>query len=144
MYVLDTLNCDTNYYKRSDIFKRSRSPPCCICILYNNQTIKLPFDIYQLDNLYQPYRYTEYNVCDDTCESDLNDPFAKIFPDCKYHSANEFNKCNRNPNCLPGVSFIHLNARSLNCNFRQIEDYLKSLDYTFDVINSCFRNLDES
>ena len=27
-----------------------------------------------------------------------------------------------------------LNARSLNSNFRQIEDYLKSLDYPFDVI----------
>ena len=76
----------------------------------------------------------EYNVCDDTCESDLNDHFGKIFPDCKYHSANEFNTCNSNPLCLPGVSFIHLNARSLNSNFRQIEDYLKSLDYTFDVI----------
>ena len=38
-------------------------------VLYNNQTIKLPFDISKLDNLYQPYRYTEYNdiVCDDTC-----------------------------------------------------------------------------
>ena len=84
------------------------------------------------------YRYAEYNVCDDTCESDLNDHFCKIFPDCKYHSANEFNTCNSNPLglCLPGVSFIHLNARSLNSNFRQIEDYLKSLDYrpTFDVI----------
>ena len=63
-------------------------------VLYNNQTIKLPFDISKLDNLYQHYRYTEYNVCDDTCESDLNYPFAKIFPDCKYHSANEFNTCN--------------------------------------------------
>ena len=93
---------------------------CRIChlltmpVLYNNQTIKLPFDISKLDNIYQPYIYTEYNVCDDTCESDLNDPFAKIFPDCKYHSANEFNTCNRNPNCLPGVYFIHLNARRLN------------------------------
>ena len=38
------------------------------------------------------------------------------------------------PQCLPGVSFIHFNARSLNCNFRQIEDYLKTLDYAFDVI----------
>ena len=103
-------------------------------VVYNNQKIKLPFDISKLYNLCQPYRYTEYNVCADTCESDLNDPFAKIFPACKYHSANEFNTCNRNPNCLPDVSFIHLNARSLNCNFRQIEDYLKSLDYTFDVI----------
>ena len=50
-------------------------------VLYNNQTIKLPFDISKLDNLYQPYRYTEYNVCDDTCESDLNHHFGKIFPD---------------------------------------------------------------
>ena len=50
-------------------------------VLYNNQTIQLPFDISKLDNLYQPYRYTEYNVCDDTCESDLNDHFAQIFPD---------------------------------------------------------------
>ena len=98
-------------------------------VLNNNQTIQLPFDISKLDSLYQPYRYTEYNVCDDTCESDLNDHFAKIFPNCKYHSANEFNTCNRNPKCLPGVSFIHLNARSLNYNFTQIEDYLKSLDY---------------
>ena len=81
-------------------------------VLNNNQTIKLPFDISTLDSLYQPYRYTEYNVCDDTCESDLNDHFAKIFPNCKYHSANEFNTCNRNPKCLPGVSFIHLNART--------------------------------
>ena len=56
--------------------------------LYNNQTITLP---------YQPYRYAEYNVCDDTCESDLNDHFGKILPDCKYHSANEFNTCDRNP-----------------------------------------------
>ena len=63
-------------------------------VLYNNQTIKLPFDISKLDNLYQPYRYAEYNVCDDTCESDLNDHFGKIFPDCKYHSAN---KCNTEP-----------------------------------------------
>ena len=52
----------------------------------------------------------------------------KYFQIAKYHSANEFNTCNINPKCLPGVSFIHLNARSLNCNFRQIEDYLKSLD----------------
>ena len=35
-------------------------------VLYNNQTIKLPFDISKLDNLYQPYRYAEYNVWDDT------------------------------------------------------------------------------
>ena len=48
-------------------------------VLNNNQTIKLPFDIIlKLDSLYQPYRYTEYNVCDDTCESDLNDHFAQI------------------------------------------------------------------
>ena len=103
-------------------------------VLYNNQTIQLPFDISKLDNLYQPYRYTKYNVCDDSCESDLNDHFGEIFPDCKYHSVNEFNTCNRNPLCLPGEYFIHLNARSLNSNFRQIEFYLKSLDYTFDVI----------
>ena len=31
-------------------------------VLYNNQTIKLPFDISKLDNLYQPYRYAEYIV----------------------------------------------------------------------------------
>ena len=90
--------------------------------------------MHKLDNLYQPYIYTEYNVCDDTCESDLNDNFAKIFPDCKYHSANEFNTCNRNPKCLPGVYFINLNVRNLYCNPRQHECYLKFLDYTFDVI----------
>ena len=101
-------------------------------VLYTNQTINLPFDISKLDNLYQPYIYTEYNVCDDTCESDLNDHFAQIFPDCRYHSANEFDTCNMNSKCLPGVYFIHLNDRSLN--YRQIEDYIKSLDYTIDVI----------
>ena len=63
-----------------------------------------------------------YNVCDDSCESDLNDNFDQIFPDCKYHLAKQFNTCNRNPLCLPDVSVIHLNAGSLNCNFRQIED----------------------
>ena len=34
----------------------------------------------------------------------------------------------------PGIYFIHLNARSLNSNFREIDDYLSSLNYKFDII----------
>ena len=97
-------------------------------VLYNNQTIKLSFDISKLYSLYRPYIYPEYNVCDDNFESDLNNHFAKIVPDYKYQSANEFNTCNINHKCLPSVYCIRLNARGLNCNFKHIEEYLKSLD----------------
>ena len=31
----------------------------------------MPFDISKLNNLYQPYRYTEYNVCHDTFVSQI-------------------------------------------------------------------------
>ena len=86
-------------------------------VLYSSQTIELPFHISKSDNLYQPYRCTEYNVCDDTCESDLNDHFGKIFPDCKYHSAYEFNTCNRNPLCLPGASFQHVVCKKHCCMY---------------------------
>ena len=34
----------------------------------------------------------------------------------------------------PGIYCIHLNARSLNSNFREIDDYLSSLNYKFDII----------
>ena len=50
---------------------------------------------------------------------------------CKYYSGNYFNDNQISINCL---SFIHLNARSLNSNFKEIEDYLSSLNHKFDII----------
>ena len=81
---------------------------------------------------YQPYKYTDYNECNSAHDSDMHNHFTNIFPDTKYYSGHVFNT-SRKP-LTPGISFIHLNARSLNSNFREIDDYLSSLNYQFDII----------
>ena len=81
---------------------------------------------------YQPYKYTDYNECNSAHDSDMHNHFTNIFPNTKYYSGHVFNT-SRKP-LTPGISFIHLNARSLNSNFREIDDYLSSLNYQFDII----------
>ena len=81
---------------------------------------------------YQPYKYTDYNECHSAHDSDMHNHFTNIFPDSKYYSGNVFSTSSKP--LTPGISFIHLNARSLNFNFREIDDYLSSLNYKFDII----------
>jgi len=51
--------------------------------------------------------------------------------DSKYYSDKLFNAKFKSVN---GLSLIHVNARSLHHNYKQIEQYLIVLDTTFDVI----------
>ena len=62
----------------------------------------------------------------------VHNHFTNIFPDTKYYSGHVFNTSSKP--LTPGISFIHLNARSLNSNLREIDDYLSSLNYKFDII----------
>ena len=81
---------------------------------------------------YQPYKYTDYNECHSAHDSDMHNHFTNIFPDSKYYSGNVFSTSSKP--LTPGIYFIHLNARSLNSNLREIDDYLSSLNYKFDII----------
>ena len=81
---------------------------------------------------YQPYKYSDYNDCNSAHDSDKNNLFTNIFPDSKYYSGNVFSTSSKS--LAPGISFIHLNARSLNSNFKEIDHYLSSLNYKFDII----------
>ena len=56
----------------------------------------------------------------------------QIFPDSKYYSGNVFSTSSNS--LTPGIYVIQLNARSLNSIFREIDDYLSSLNYKFDII----------
>ena len=62
----------------------------------------------------------------------MHNHFTNIFPDSKYYSGNVFSISSKP--LTPGIYFIHLNARSLNSNFREIDDYLSSVNYKFDII----------
>ena len=81
---------------------------------------------------YQPYKYSDYNDCNSAHDSDKNNLFTYIFPDSKYCSGNVFSTSSTS--LAPGISCIHLNARSLNSNFKEIDHYLSSLNYKFDII----------
>ena len=59
--------------------------------------------------------------------------YNDIIPDCKYYTDNCFIS-HISKNTTPGLSFIHLNSRSLNSNFRQVQAYLTSLNFSFDII----------
>ena len=101
-----------------------------MAVLNNDQIMNLTDNGLNLN--YQPYKYTDYNECNSAHDSDMHNHFTNIFPDTKYYSGHVFNT-SRKP-LTPGISFIHLNARSLNSNFREIDDYLSSLNYQFDII----------
>ena len=58
-------------------------------------------------------------------------PFYKYIPGFNY-SGNVFSTSSKP--LTPWIYFIHLNARSLNSNFREIDDNLSSLNYKFDII----------
>ena len=101
-----------------------------MAVLNNDQIMNLTDNGLNLN--YQPYKYTDYNECNSAHDSDMHNHFTNIFPDTKYYSGHVFNT-SRKP-LTPGISFIHLNARSLSSNFREIDDYLSSLNYQFDII----------
>ena len=101
-----------------------------MAVLNNDQIMNLTDNGLNLN--YQPYKYTDYNECNSAHDSDMHNHFTNIFPDTKYYSGHVFNT-SRKP-LTPGIYFINLNARSLNSNFREIDDYLSSLNYQFDII----------
>ena len=101
-----------------------------MAVLNNDQIMNLTDNGLNLN--YQPYKYTDYNECNSAHDSDMHNHFTNIFPDTKYYSGHVFNTSSKP--LTPGISFIHLNARSLNSNFREIDDYLSSLNYKFDII----------
>ena len=59
-----------------------------------------------------------------------------ICSNCKYYSDQQFNEdlCVSQSVVGGNLSFVHFNARSLNANFENICNYLKSLNIAFDVI----------
>ena len=101
-----------------------------MAVLNNDQIMNLTDNGNNLN--YQPYKYTNYNKCNSAHDSDMHNHFTNIFPDTKYYSGHVLNTSSKP--LTPGISFIHLNARSLNSNFREIDDYLSSLNYKFDII----------
>ena len=100
-----------------------------MAVLNNDQIMNLTDKSLNLN--YQPYN-TNYNECNSAHDSDMHIHLTNIFPDTKYYSGHVFNTSSKP--LTPGISFIHLNARSLNSNFREIDDYLSSLNYKFDII----------
>lgn len=69
------------------------------------------------------------DVLDEDLDPDQNF-FNKLNLDSHYITNNQFmSKKNKN-----GFSLIHLNARGLRTNFENIENYLNSLEYHFDVV----------
>ena len=80
------------------------------------------------------YYYYYYNDCNSYSahDSDKNNLFTNIFPDSKYYPGNVFSTSSKS--LAPGIYFIHLNARSLNSNFKEIDHYLSSLNYKFNII----------
>ena len=102
-----------------------------MAVLNNDQIINLTDNGLNLN--YQPYKYTDYNECNSAHDSDMHNHFTNIFPDTKYYSGHVFNTSSKP--LTPGISFIHLNARSLNSNFREIDDYLSSTWLRVEIEN---------
>ena len=57
--------------------------------------------------------------------------YNSLTKECKYYCEQQFNI---NFKQVSGFSVIHFNARSLNANFRKIEQYLELLNRSFDII----------
>ena len=79
-----------------------------------------------LDLKYQPYKYTDYNSCNIAHDSDMYNHFINMCPDSKYYSGDSRNSSNTKK--ASTIYFMHLNARSLNSNFKEIEEYISSLN----------------
>ena len=92
-------------------------------VLNNDRIMNLTDNGFNIN--YQPYRYNDYNECNSAHDSDMYNHFTNTFPDSKYYPENVFSTSS----ITPGISFIHLNACSLNSNLREIDDYLSSLNY---------------
>ena len=91
-------------------------------------------DIYKnsLDFHFEPFNYTEFRSSD--FESDIdpeNHFFNQINIDCKYFTESQLNHTISKEK---GLSIIHFNCRSLNANFKKIEEFLLNTEYSFDVI----------
>ena len=65
------------------------------------------------------------------------DPDLNILPDTRsaYYLASKFNQLVLNsPNLKNGLSFFHLNIRSVPANMGTLSDYLTTLDFNFSVV----------
>ena len=83
---------------------------------------------------YQPYKCTDYLSCNYVPDLDhAINHYNNIISDSKYYTDNCFIYY-ISKNTTPGLSFIHLNSRSLNSYFRQAQAYLMSLNFCFDII----------
>ena len=85
-----------------------------------------------LDFEFKPFDYTEFRSSD--FEGDIdpeNHFFNQIDLDCKYFTESQLNHSITKEN---GLSIIHFNCRSLNANFKKIEEFILNNGYSFDVI----------
>ena len=71
-------------------------------------------------------------------DPDINYFNTQAHNECTYHLTEEFNEIidtHWKPNCHTGrFSLMHINCRSLVCNFKEIMDFTLSLNNIFDVI----------
>ena len=72
------------------------------------------------------YKYNEWDI---DMDPDVNF-YSNVNIDCNYYIEHQFKKQFTNNN----FNVMHLNARSLNTNFSEINNYICSLDTSFDII----------
>ena len=77
-------------------------------------------------------KYNDFNICDFENKIDPQNNYYNEFENkCDYYTNVEF--CNK-VTCNDGFSLIHFNCRSLKANAKNINSYIDSLNYRFDVI----------
>ena len=67
---------------------------------------------YDLDNLFESYKYTQHNRCHFEKDVDPENNYYNISISCRYYAEQQFNSY-LNVNYNGGISLIHFNARSL-------------------------------
>ena len=81
---------------------------------------------------FKPFNYSEFSSSDFQQDIDPeNNFYNEINLNCKYFTENHLNHTITNKN---GLSIIHFNCRSLNANFKRIEECLINNGHSFDFI----------